>query len=214
MTTTTAEPRKRGSYRKTRATRQAILDAGLEVFGQSGYHRGSLREIAERVAMSEAGMLHHFPSKAALLAAVLEHRDEESRRMVDFDAPDPRDSLRGILRVAEHSAAHPGVVELFSVVSAEATAVDHPAHEYFQRRYARLLGETSGVMGRLRDAGALRPEVELERAARALLALWDGLQVQWLLDRERFDVAEELRVFLDGLLVTPLAAENDGGAHA
>lgn len=207
MTATTTG--RRGEYRKSQATRQAILDAALEVFGRSGYRKGSLREIAAKVAMSEAGMLHHFPSKSALLAAVLAHRDDESRGMVDFAAHDPRDALRGVLDVARYSAARPGVVELFCVVSAEATAVTHPAHAYFQDRYATLRAELAGVFGRLASAGELAPGVDPHRSARLVMALWDGLQVQWLLDREAFDVADELAALFDRLLVRPLAAAGE-----
>jgi AcrR family transcriptional regulator len=204
---TAATTRKRGAYRKSRATQQAILDAGLEVFGRSGYHKGSLREIADKVAMSEAGMLHHFPSKSALLAAVLDRRDQETRAMVDFSSTDPRDFLRSFVDVARHSAARPGVVELYCMLSAEATATDHPAHAYFQARYALGLAEMRGFMERLRDSGDLVPGLDPERAARFMLAVWDGLQVQWLLDRESCDVAEELEAFFDRLLITPLTAE-------
>ncbi|MBC7645186.1 MAG: TetR family transcriptional regulator [Thermoleophilia bacterium] len=42
--------KKRGSYTKGQARRQQILDAALGVFGRSGYHSGSLREIARLVA--------------------------------------------------------------------------------------------------------------------------------------------------------------------
>src|SRR4249920_1985097 len=65
----------RGPYAKTAARRQDILDTALEVFAQQGFRGGSLREIADRVGLSQAGVLHHFDSKEALLAAVLEQRD-------------------------------------------------------------------------------------------------------------------------------------------
>lgn len=199
-----AATRKRGTYRKTQATRQAILDAALEVFGRSGYRKGSLREIAGKVSMSEAGMLHHFPSKSALLAAVLEHRDDESRGMVDFHAPDPRDTLRSALDVARDSASRPGVVELFSVLSAEATAPSHPAHAYFQERYVRLREEFLDVYARLQESGGLKEGSDPDRLSRRTVALWDGLQVQWLLDRGSLDVVEDLADFFDSILVHPL----------
>jgi ubiquinone biosynthesis protein COQ9 len=63
--------KRRGPYAKTEEKRRVILDAALEVFAKSGYRSGSIRDIADRVGMSEAGLLHHFPNKSALLAAVL-----------------------------------------------------------------------------------------------------------------------------------------------
>lgn len=206
------QPRKRGEYRKTRARRQAILAAALEVFGRSGYHKASLREVAELVSMSEAGLLHHFPSKAALLTAVLEHRDEESRHMVDFQAPDPRDTLRAVRDVVHRDAAQSGVVEVFAMVSAEATDPGHPAHDFFQARYAALLVELADLFRRLAEAGELRPGTDPRQAARGTLAIWDGLQVQWLLDRDGLDVADDLEAYLNLHLTRPLRAGVGVGA--
>ncbi len=45
------------------------------MFGEQGFRGSSLREIAARVGISEAGLLHHFGSKAGFLTATLEERD-------------------------------------------------------------------------------------------------------------------------------------------
>jgi len=46
--------------------------------------------------------------------------------------------------------------------------------------------------------------VRPEPAARLILAVMDGLQVQWLLDRESVDMVAGLRRVLDAMLVEPL----------
>src|SRR5687768_11829323 len=65
----------RGSYAKGQAKRQEILDAALVVFGRSGFHSGSLREIAKRVNLTPAGLMHHFSGKEELFTEVLRQRD-------------------------------------------------------------------------------------------------------------------------------------------
>ena len=75
---TATAPRPRGDYAKSAARRQEILAAAIEVFSSAGFHRGSLRDVAERSGLSQAGVLHHFPSKVHLVEAVLKWRDEES----------------------------------------------------------------------------------------------------------------------------------------
>lgn len=168
----------RGAYRKSAARRAEILDAALDVFAVSGYRAGSLREVATRVGLSEAGLLHHFPSKSALLAAVLARRDELSR--VDVDERDGMATLRGLVAVARHNATQPGVVELFAILSAEATAPDHPAHAYFADRYADVRRSIGAAFEDLARRGLLAPAVDAALATTALVAVWDGLQVQWL----------------------------------
>ncbi len=194
-TSTTPAPtrRPRGTYAKTEATRQAILDAALEVFSGSGYRAGSLREIAVRTGMSEAGLLHHFRNKSALLEAVLEEKDERARTIVPTGSDDGAAVLRGLVELAEYNASIPGVVELFATLSAEATAPDHPAHAYFVRRYEFTRSTIERALTNLERDGRLRHGMTPRRAAITIIAMMDGLQVQWLLDRSVLDMADELR---------------------
>lgn len=190
----------RGEYAKSSATREAILDAALEVFA-AGYNAGSLRDIATRVGMSEAGLLHHFKSKSILLQAVLDLRDERSRELVDFDSEDGAEGLRGLVTLARYNSSVPGVVELYCTLSAESTAPEHPAHEYFKRRYETVRESLTGTFERLIADGRLLPGISPARAAVATIALMDGLQVQWLLDREVVDMGDALQEYFDGLIV-------------
>ncbi|WP_241842895.1 TetR/AcrR family transcriptional regulator [Agromyces albus] len=198
--TTTGRNKPRGSYAKTGMKRAAILEAALAVFAKGGYRAGSLREMASHVGMSEAGLLHHFPNKSALLAAVLELRDDHAREMVPFDSEDPLEALRGLITLARYNASVPGVVELYCTLSAEATSPQHPAHDYFVRRYDLTVDSVRQTFECCRERGILRPGLRPESAARATVALMDGLQVQWLLDRDGVDMADELEVYLRGIV--------------
>jgi len=53
-------------------TRGAIRDVAIELFGKHGYERTSLREIAEGLGMTKAALYYHYPSKQALLLAIIE----------------------------------------------------------------------------------------------------------------------------------------------
>ena len=194
----------RGPYAKSEQTQSAILDAALEVFALGGYRAGSLRGVADRVGISEAGLLHHFRSKSALLAAVLERRDQQSEKLFDFSDGDGRRRLRSLLSLARYNATIPGVVELFCTLSAEATAPDHPAHAYFSDRYRRVVDLSTNSFRELADDGELREGIDPHRAGQQLIALWDGLQIQWLFERDAIDMEEQLRDLVNSKLVTPL----------
>jgi len=181
-------------YAKGRAKRQEILDQAMALFGESGYRGSSLREISTRCGLSHPGLLHHFPSKQSLLLAVLEHRDE-----VDGARLSGRtglDALRGLVELARLNATRPGIVELFTVLSAEATSADHPAHPFFAARYLRTVDAIERAYDQVRSDGLLRPGIEPAAAARQFVALMDGLQLQWLLDRRRLDMAAVLEAHL------------------
>ena len=192
--------RPRGSYAKSDVTRAAILEAALDVFARGGYRSGSLREIAEQVGMSEAGLLHHFPNKSALLAAVLDLRDQHSLSMVPLRGEDPYEALRGLITLARYNASVPGVVDLYCTLSAEATSPNHPAHDYIVGRYAFTFENMRDSFQRCADHGTLREGVTPANAARATIALMDGLQVQWLLDRDSVDMGDELSIYLHGIV--------------
>ena len=198
----TKTPRRaqRGEYAKSEVTRGAILDAALEVFSQGGYRAGSLREIAQRVGMSEAGLLHHFKNKSTLLLAVLDHRDAHSSTILDLGGADGVEILRGLVQLARYNASIPGVIELFCTLSAEATSPSHPAHEYFLRRYEYVRTSITAAFRKIAAEGRLIGDVDPYRAAVATTALMDGLQVQWLLDATSTDMAEALAEFFRGLV--------------
>jgi AcrR family transcriptional regulator len=186
--------------------RAAILDAALEVFAESGFRSGSLREIAQRVRLSEAGVLHHFPGKSALLMAALDHRDERALRIVGVTPGDGLSTLRGMVELARTDARTPGVIELYCILSAEATDPDHPAHAYFVARYQMVRDLLSEAFAEVAGRGLLVPGIDPGRAASSTIAVWDGLQVQWLLDREGVDLADELARHIGRLLTVPLPA--------
>jgi AcrR family transcriptional regulator len=183
----------RGSYAKTEQTRSSILDAALEVFALGGYRSGSLRDIATRVGMSEAGLLHHFTNKSGLLSAVLERRDDLARQFVPVHPDDGVKAVHGLLDLARFNASEPGVVELYCTLSAEATTPGHPAHEYFVRRYETTRQTLTEAFADLDAKGLLQAGVTPAIAARSTIAFMDGLQVQWLMDRSQLEMSEELR---------------------
>jgi AcrR family transcriptional regulator len=199
---TTVKPR--GEYARTPERRQQIVDAAVEVFSASGYRKGSLRDVAEKAGLSQAGLLHHYRSKEDLLQAVLTWRDDVSRRVMGDPLPQGTDFLRAIVRLAEYNAGTPDLVELHVIVSAEGTAADHPLRGYFVDRYAYLFDHVSGAFERAADQGQLRPGVDCASASRALIALMDGLQVQWLLNRDGVDMAADMRRYLQPLLTVEL----------
>ncbi len=192
----------RGGYAKGRAKRREILDHAIVLFGEVGYRASSLREIATRSGISHPGLLHHFPTKEALLLAVLAHRDEVDGEL--FTGSAGTDALRRLVDLVGRNTGRRGVVELFTVLSAEATSADHPAHTFFVERYRRTVAGVERAYLAARAAGALRPDIDPAAAARHLVAVMDGLQIQWLLDDCRTDMVAPVRAHIEGQLTVPL----------
>lgn len=195
-----SEPGARGSYSKGQARRQQIVDAALTVFARGGYHSGSLREVAKRVGLTTAGVIHHFATKEDLFTEVLRQRDEAVRQAAgDISEITLLEQTR---KVVAYNQSTRGLTSLYTVISAEATNSEHPAHDYFVDRYAagRELAEAT-----IRDAmahGRMRADLDVALAARLIPAVMDGLQQQWLLD-DSFDMTAAFDEFLTGYFGAP-----------
>ncbi|MBB0246867.1 TetR family transcriptional regulator [Streptomyces alkaliphilus] len=161
--------------------RGEILGAALEVIAERGYRGATLGTVAERVGITQQGLLHYFPTKESLLVEVLRIRDDWdtggalSRK--DFgDSPWP---LANLETLVEYNAMRRGVVQTFSALLGESVTEDHPAGEYFHDRYRWARAGAEATLRR--EFGDRLPNgLTPERAAPLLIAVMDGLQFQWL----------------------------------
>ncbi|MEV6066753.1 TetR/AcrR family transcriptional regulator [Nocardia sp. NPDC052001] len=187
--------RRRGDDR-----REQIIDQALRSFAENGYRNSSIADIAERCGLSQPGLLHYFPNKAALLAAVLEYRDRLDTDRLGMNLQlRGKDALGQLVRLVEHNMHVPGLVQLFTVVTSEAVTVDHPARDWVVNRYRVLETYLAGALdGGIAD-GTLRSDIDTAAIACQITAMMDGLQLQWLLDPERVNMAELFRAYIDGL---------------
>jgi AcrR family transcriptional regulator len=170
---------RRGSYAKGVAKREEILTAALDVIARNGYRRTSVRELADAVGLSQAGLLHYFSSKEELFQEILRKRDE-----VDASAFEgPRETpIEGFFAVIRHNSEVPGLVQLYAQVSTEAGDPEHPAHEFFVERYRQFRAMFSQLIRDEQAAGRVDPDLDADRIANLFLAAADGLQTQWMLD--------------------------------
>ncbi len=185
-----------------RRRREQILDAATEAFGESGFRGTSLADVAARVGVSQPGLLHHYPTKQALILAVLEKRDEEDTRYLEAVFGDREYSLKGWLAtLCEHNARRPALVRLYTVTSAESLDPSHPAHAFFKERYARIQAVVAERVRADQRRGLLPGSLDPEATAAGVIALMDGLQLQWLM-RPETDMCGILGAHLDMLGMT------------
>jgi AcrR family transcriptional regulator len=77
-----------------RGTRQRILEAAAALFARKGFHGTATREIAAEVGIRQPSLFHHFPTKQAILAELL---DRDLRPALD--------------RIRRHRAGDAGAAE-------------------------------------------------------------------------------------------------------
>lgn len=201
MLTTVAAAGSRGQYAKSAAVRQRVLEACVDAFGISGFYGATMKDVAARAGISYTGLLHHFPTKETLLLAVLEYRDSKGTQ-VYFEASSsiedtPANAVRAMLEVAVQNETEPGLIALHSTLSSEATTPDHPAYEYFQSRYRALRQFYTDIFQVLASRGELHSTMSPEALAITFIALLDGLQVQWLYEKDSMHMRATIADFLE-----------------
>lgn len=186
----------RGAYRKGVEKREEILSLALDVVAREGYRGTTVRDLADAVGLSQAGLLHYFDSKDELLTAVLRRRDElDAASESDFSGADV------LVHALRRNATVPGLVMLYAQLSVEAAATDHPAHAYFRDRFTQMRAWIAEVVRTGQEAGTIAASLDPEKAATIALALADGLQVQWLYDRD-LDMAEHVEHLWQAVLTS------------
>jgi AcrR family transcriptional regulator len=186
------EPRPRvpKNREETVRRREEILRAALLTFGTKGYNKAPLTEIADQVGMTHTGVLHHFGSKNQLLLAVLDYRDRtDVADLPDQHIPGGIELFRHLVKTAVANADRPGIVQAYAVLSAESVTEGHPARAYFEERYRVLRGELRQAFVELCKERGITDTAAIDSGAAAILAVMDGLQVQWLLAPDEVQLA-------------------------
>lgn len=163
----------RGPYAKGLVKRREIVEAATRVVARQGYRSTTIRDIAEEAGLSQAGLLHYFGSKDALLIEVV-RVDDASDPMLDegFSGPDK------MLAALQHDGRGNGIVSLYVQLVAEAVDPDHAAHEFFRERFENLRTGVTAIIRRAQRDGRVPAQIDPERGAVLAIALTNGLRLQ------------------------------------
>ncbi|MEV5094048.1 TetR/AcrR family transcriptional regulator [Streptomyces rochei] len=194
--------------RRRLRTRAKLLDAAFEVFAAKGFGRVSIEEVCEAAGYSRGAFYSNFDTLDELFFALYRQRADEIAEQVsealagdgpDLDVPAAVDRVTEVLLL---DRAWLLVKTDFLVHAARDIDV---ARTLLEHR-ARLRGAVADRLARARGHTPL-PAVlgDAESAAHAVVAAYDGVTTQLLLDRD----VEHARVRLGQLLTALLT---DGGA--
>ena len=197
-----SRPARRGRGRPrgqdSAVVREDALRAAIDLIARQGYAATSMAQVAGAAGISPSGLAHHFPSKPALLGAVLDHRDALDALPMEAHDGQPWQVVDALVDLASLNMQRRQLVLLYISVVGEAATPDHPAHDWMLRHYE---GSREVLVHGLRadqHSGHVRPDAPVDRIARSIIALMDGLQLQWLLDAE-FDMGAALAEHVEEL---------------
>ncbi len=146
--------------------------------------------------MTRPGVLHHYPSKQAVLLALLEERDQGLQLLLpDTGHWTLGEVLSGLDDLFAAILEDRELVQLAHVLTAEAASADHPARPWVVRRHTLLRQSLSKAIENSHEVGELASPVDPAALASALLGVIEGIENQWLVSPDGFDARGALRAF-------------------
>ncbi len=173
----------RAGYEPGHRRREGIVSDAIAVFAENGFGGTTMKEISERVDVAPSTLRHHFSSKTELFAEVMRQRDSALVARRAGILLDPAEELLAIgAEAARDAEVESGLIGLYAVLSTEAVSGTHPVHGYFQERFVRTIAYFENLFARTASDRGLDLDARFE--AIWLIAMWDGLQYQSMLDEE------------------------------
>ena len=173
--------------------RREILQAAMQVFARDGYHRAKMESVAEEAGIGKGTVYEYFKSKADLFIALHEHMLTELKSFYMKELSEIREPtlmLERFIAVAfETFRAWEPFFLVFFDFWAEGGRGQQEALLQTQMRqaYAESRSDVAAIIDAGAQDGSFR-QVEPTLTAASILASLDGLVLQWLCDRNAFDL--------------------------
>jgi AcrR family transcriptional regulator len=193
--------------------REALLEGARRCLLEKGYARTTARDLVAASGTNLASIGYHFGSKEALLNGAMQLCfDEYIEQLAQMVFADP--SATALQRVRASWVALVSMFEQYRplmVAFVEALAQAERVPELraqLAECYERLRATVADMVHASVDG---LPDPTARQVASFLIAVYDGLRLQWLLDSQRAPSPDELMAALEIALPAALAAERVGG---
>jgi AcrR family transcriptional regulator len=163
-------------------TRQAILDAALDLFAEKGYFGTSLRDVASAVGVRESALYNYFAGKEALFDALLQAHEHTkmARRslLVEGAITDGQALLEQLALATLNGFVEPREQKLFRILMSDGLRLAKVGRINLYERMSSGREQLHDILRRLIAEGWLRPgDVNvLGMAFMSPLILWRQLQ--------------------------------------
>jgi AcrR family transcriptional regulator len=152
--------------------RERILDAALDLMAQRGASATSMRALASACGLNVAALYHYFPSKDALLRAVIDER-RYGAQLQSLPLPDlrlgPADRLEALVVSMWEGALSEALI--WRLLLSESLHGDATAQDVGRELYRAIEAALTDALARLVPEIAVDPEVAARTVTRALMAL-------------------------------------------
>jgi len=206
---------------RLRTRRDAILEAGRELFLDRGYSATSLSAVVRRSGGSLTTLYELFGNKRGLFEAILRELAEEMLAPLCSTAvaPDPRRGLESFGRRYLETILEPRMIGWYRMMLFEAPRTAELRELFLSRQGGPVQRALAGYLKRLGADGEIEVDDDAAAAAAEFLALVRGSLHQRALGGERGaatpaaierQVGRAVKTFLYGRAPRGVAARGDG----
>ena len=177
---------------RTKASRQAILEAARTTLARDGFEGITTRRIAEAAGVNIATLHYHFGTKEALLA-------ETVRFALAAVADRTFGAMQGATTLAE--ALESGFHAFWSMVRDQPGTIrleltvrgfrDETARSIAAEVHGSLVASIEGLFFRLMPSDTFAPRIPLARIARFTVSTMDGILLAYYATRDETGALEE-----------------------
>lgn len=172
--------------------KEQILGVALDIIGQEGARKLTMKNIAGRIGISEPAIYRHYRSKRHLMEALIESvAGNLIRRMNEAAsaADDPVSRLKDILQLhLSYISDNRGIARI--IFSDSVHQHDPVLRKAVLKMVHQYLALIRGILVRARDGGRLRADLDAEAAATAFLGLAQSSVLIWSLSDFDFPIRD------------------------
>lgn len=181
-------------------TFERICQAAVRIFSNKGYHKATMDDIASEAGLTKGAIYWHFKNKRELFKFLIENRLKELDELISFAlssaVPPPERILATVRACLDYYEKNRDFCALIKVFHYEGVVLIDKEFETWLRniynRYREMLAEV--IRQGIAD-GYFNLETDPKVAGAMLIAAFDGLSFQWLVDPDAFSLSEALPVF-------------------
>jgi len=168
---------------KREERRQQILDAALRCFSRDGFHATTTADIVRESGLSQGALYLYFATKEDIVVALADDR-HQGEVFLNALAKSEQDPVQGLLLLVElygRGLADPRRADMRRVgIQGWAEALRNPRiHASVIEGFSSVRGAIAELIARGQQSGQIRSEVEPDAAARAMIAVFQGLVLQF-----------------------------------
>src|SRR5438105_1562831 len=181
-----AEPKQQSAISEKR--RQELVLAAYREIAERGFEGLRTREVADSVGVNIATLHYYFPTKEALIRAVLDHTMERFRSTLAAHGS-PSDQLRNYLRSVRNLLVEEPELGAVMAELALRSVRDRSIGSIMNQMYDVWHVTLRGLLKRAVREGGLRPELDNDAVAAMIIATLTSMTLPVMNDPRRGDRA-------------------------